>query len=102
MCVCVCDSLKISFSKRFLVTSVSGVQILYNPRVRHSLNILPTIKMSNRNIAHRVTQTTGMGALSASATLIANIEYLVVTLRMLAVLFQVHKRQPETSLQNTE
>ena len=47
----------------FVVTSVSGAQIINNPWARYSPIIPPMIKMSNHNITQRGTQATGLGVM---------------------------------------
>ena len=53
--------LRVLLPKEYQVTSVTRAQILNNPWVWYNHNILPMIKMSNRNITQRGTQTTGVG-----------------------------------------
>ena len=45
----------------FVVTSVSGAQIINNPWAWYNHIIPPMIKMSNPNITQRGTQATGLG-----------------------------------------
>ena len=47
----------------FVVTSVSGAQIINNPWARYSHIIPPMIKMSNHNITQCGTQATGLGVM---------------------------------------
>ena len=48
----------------FVVTSVSGAQIINNPWARYSHIIPPMIKMSNHNITQCGTQATGLGVMT--------------------------------------
>ena len=50
-------------SELFLVTYVSGAQIINNPWVWYSHNIPLMIKMFNHNITQRATQATGLGVM---------------------------------------
>ena len=53
----------------FVVTSVSGAQIVNNPWLWYSHNITPMIKMSNHNITQCGTQATGLGVLNGKCSL---------------------------------
>ena len=53
--------LRVLLLKDYLVASMTGVKIISNPSIWDSYNILPMIKMTNRNITQCGTQTTGLG-----------------------------------------
>ena len=58
-----CDPLLMNSLWLFVVTSVSGAQIINNPWARYSHIIPPMIKMSNHSITQRGTQATGLGVM---------------------------------------
>ena len=59
-----CVPLLINSLWLFVVTSVSGAQIINNHWARYSHIIPPMIKMSNHNITQRGTQATGLGVMT--------------------------------------
>ena len=82
------DPQKFSFTKRFLVTSVSGVQIMKKIWVLYRHHILP-LKMKNLNITQRETHTAGLGVMIGKCSLDSQNGDLIVVLRVLAGLFSV-------------
>ena len=82
--------------KAYLVSYVIGRPILNNPWVWYSQNILPMIKMRNRTITQRGTETTGLGVMIGKCSLDGQHEGSSCHPTNIGCsFFQIHKRRPK-------